>query len=1036
MAGGFAGLTVWIICASLYYMLEKDNPLMMYSPAGDNPGPDDPQWNNFHNIFAAMYFSLTEFFGEFPLIDQHSTGGRFVAMFIQVVGAAVMAIPAGALGNAFSDLLEDEIGDDDDDEDKEGDGEGDGNKADDAPTVEKTEWQRCLDGETGVMMLPYTEQFGGIDAGDFCRIGVCFLSLCSVAHFILASLTTFPGNLITTVDYLYIANIIASICLAAEFIYRAKLAAGNDNLNDYLLSTVGVIDLLAVIPCLRIFDPDSKLLFATASLRILKIERFVGAFSLFWKIMCKQAAAFQATGTLAMVCWLVFSTLMYFCERDNPDPDMQRYYSSVFVSMWVTLLNLSGEVPIAQYTVTGKLLSGFMGLFGVGFVSIPMGLLGGSFEDDIDDMDEDEAEDGGKEDDKGEESGDVKLEVKKEPLKTKKSMSVMEQQDVELTLRQKVHKFLQGSADNQLEDMNPWEGRAVRFEQFVIAMIFVSAVVAALEANGPNDNGTSETFAQSLFEAFVVILFSVEYGLRYYSTPENPKWEEKGYVTDDACRFALVTSWPAIIDFLAIAPYYMSLAGSSLADKYDGQLRMLRVFRLLTLDKYIPSVSLIGRIVTNRAGQFKMAGYAMLSLWVIFAALLWLFECHDSFKVDYLRMDQRYGTVIHALPYTLVHLTGDYPLIDYTLASKCCLFVQLLFAVGVVAVPAGLLANGFQSELAAYREEQRQIQSAARSKVEQYIKSWIIRRRFRKVVFAAQEEAKRQAAEQRRVEKANSLQWRMHLFLDGLTPEGRLWSKFMMLLIVLNVLSVMLESVKWIVADTGQAFWDGFEFFSVLIFTLMYIAHIWVAPVDGACGFNRMNYIQSFWGIVDFITVAPYWLQQFMWIFGIFPYFAEHAFIFRVFRVLRILQAEDYVESFTLLDDAWFTCRDSMIACGFMALMVWVCGSVLFYNFEQGNPRMEGAFDTLPSSMYYSLIFLGGEWGLVDFTPYGQVVCVFYCIMGIALYGIPVGAVFEAFGSVLEERNAIAAAQEEKDKAAEDNTGDAGPLSGPKADGA
>lgn len=56
--------------------------------------------------------------------------------------------------------------------------------------------------------------------------------------------------------------------------------------------------------------------------------------------------------------------------------------------------------------------------------------------------------------------------------------------------------------------------------------------------------------------------------------------------------------------------------------------------------------------------------------------------------------------------------------------------------------------------------------------------------------------------------------------------------------------------------------------------------------------------------------------------------------------------------------------------------------------------------------------------------------------MGIALYGIPVGAVFEAFGSVLEERNAIAAAQEEKDKAAEDNTGDAGPLSGPKADGA
>jgi len=236
-----------------------------------------------------------------------------------------------------------------------------------------------------------------------------------------------------------------------------------------------------------------------------------------------------------------------------------------------------------------------------------------------------------------------------------------------------------------------------------------------------------------------------------------------------------------------------------------------------------------------------------------------------------------------------------------------------------------------------------------------------------------------------------------------------------MLLIVANVASVILETVKEVQEHTGQHFWDVFEFVSVVIFSVMYAAHIWVAPVDGSCGFDRKTYMTSFWGIVDFITVAPYWLQMLMEITGIGAGLAKHAFIFRVFRVLRILQAEDYIESFTLLDDAWFVCRDSMIACGFMAMMVWVCGSIMFYNFEQGNPRMGGAFDTLTSSMYYSLIFLGGEWGQVDFTPGGQVVCVFYCIFGIALYGIPVGAVFEAFGTVLEERNASAAAKELQD---------------------
>merc|ERR1711977_682147 len=108
-------------------------------------------------------------------------------------------------------------------------------------------------------------------------------------------------------------------------------------------------------------------------------------------------------------------------------------------------------------------------------------------------------------------------------------------------------------------------------------------------------------------------------------------------------------------------------------------------------------------------------------------------------------------------------------------------------------------------------------------------------------------------------------------------------------------------------------------------------------------------------GVVDLITVAPFWIQVLLAVLGI----PVNAFIFRIVRVLRILQLEDFVESFTLLDNAWYNCRDSMVACGFMAVLVWICGSVLFYQFEKDNPRMEGAFASLPSSMYYSIVFLG-----------------------------------------------------------------------------
>lgn len=46
-------------------------------------------------------------------------------------------------------------------------------------------------------------------------------------------------------------------------------------------------------------------------------------------------------------------------------------------------------------------------------------------------------------------------------------------------------------------------------------------------------------------------------------------------------------------------------------------------------------------------------------------------------------------------------------------------------------------------------------------------------------------------------------------------------------------------------------------------------------------------------------------------------------------------------------------------------------------------------------------MFLGGEWGVVDFTWPGRIVCLFFCVLGIALYAIPIGTLFDSFGAVL-----------------------------------
>eukprot|EP00931_Biecheleriopsis_adriatica_P087518 TRINITY_DN61988_c0_g1_i1.p1 TRINITY_DN61988_c0_g1~~TRINITY_DN61988_c0_g1_i1.p1 ORF type:complete len:1129 (-),score=218.70 TRINITY_DN61988_c0_g1_i1:71-3457(-) len=969
-ASGFAGLTIWVLCAALYYFFERDNAEMMYCP-DDTFERDHKCWNRFRSIPVAMYYSLLNFFGEFPLADNHSLGGRFVGGFIQVMGAAVMAIPAGALGNAFSEVVEDNF------EEKEGEEAADAESSS-SKGAEQDAVIQVLDGKRSVVTYELSEDYAA-DAADLWFALSLFLVACSMMNFVLGTLKQLPARLDVLVGSMYAMDMLATAVFLVEYIFRISRAraAGFRSPVMYMCSGFGIIDgASALLPVAAYFRPHAALLRALGSLRVLKLERYIGAFSTFKGILWKSRAVLGVTGGAAAVLWVVFSTLMYYAERDNPDPDMAKYYSSVGTSMWVTLLNLSGEAPLCEYTEAGKYISAIMGLIGVGFVTIPMGVLGQGFQDMLED-DEDE----GKGEDLPATDGTVQPE----------------------TFRTRVHKFLQGSAANQVDDLDPWEGRAVRFEYLIFFTIFVTVVLAIMETvDGFAPAGSLNRSGMHVIETVATLLFSVEYCLRYFAAPEEPSWAKQGYTSDSSARFAFVTSAAAIIDLLAIAPFYFAILGSSLADEYDGELRMLRIFRLLTLDKYIPSVSLIGRVFANNAKDFTKAAYASTALWLIFSALLWLTERHDPTKVDDLTMSQRYGNMPRAMPYTLVHLTGDYPLIDYDFPAKCVLFFALLFAVGVVSVPTGLLASGFTKELEKYREEERRRRRAAASKIEKVIKGYLVRRRFKKTLTKSKEQSTALGQLHAKTKQENPEMVKVIGFLEQKTPAGRTWKKIMLVLIILNVLAVIFESVHWMKEEIGSSALNAFETASVIIFTLEYAANVWSAKGNIAYKFRRREYMLSFFGIVDLVTVAPFWIQTLLLLGGIHI----DAFLFRIARLLRILQLEDFVESFTLLDDAWRSCRETMVATGFMALLVWVCGSVLFYEFEQDNPRMEGAFKDLPSSMYYTVIFLGGEWAKIDFTPGGQIVCVIYCVVGIGLYGIPIAAVFEAFSDVLGDQEA------------------------------
>ena len=51
--------------------------------------------------------------------------------------------------------------------------------------------------------------------------------------------------------------------------------------------------------------------------------------------------------------------MMYYTERENPDLEMARYYQDIPSAMWITLLNLSGECPLCDFTAMGKVSTCF-----------------------------------------------------------------------------------------------------------------------------------------------------------------------------------------------------------------------------------------------------------------------------------------------------------------------------------------------------------------------------------------------------------------------------------------------------------------------------------------------------------------------------------------------------------------------------------------------------------------------------------------------------------------------------------------------------
>lgn len=225
---------------------------------------------------------------------------------------------------------------------------------------------------------------------------------------------------------------------------------------------------------------------------------------------------------------------------------------------------------------------------------------------------------------------------------------------------------------------------------------------------------------------------------------------------------------------------------------------------------------------------------------------------------------------------------------------------------------------------------------------------------------------------------------------------------FIALLVVANVIGIILESVPEIHDALAHEF-HLFDMFSVAVFSVEFVMRVWsygekYTHSGGTAWQGRKEYVFSFYGIIDFVSTVPFYLQL------LFP--GADLRVLRMFRLMRIFKLSRYNSAFEDMVAAVKAERDSFSSAVFLLFISCLLFSSLIYIIE-GHEQPE-VFPSIPAAMHWFVITIVSGWGNVDpVTFLGTLLVILTQILSIALAAILTGVVATAYTAQVERRQAL-----------------------------
>jgi voltage-gated potassium channel len=237
---------------------------------------------------------------------------------------------------------------------------------------------------------------------------------------------------------------------------------------------------------------------------------------------------------------------------------------------------------------------------------------------------------------------------------------------------------------------------------------------------------------------------------------------------------------------------------------------------------------------------------------------------------------------------------------------------------------------------------------------------------------------------------------KVHILLHpelGESKADKFVNAFIITLIVLNVVAVMLETVKPL-HEKYEHFFDYFDQVSVFIFTVEYVLRVWSCTHDprykGSIK-GRIKYMLTPGALIDLLAFLPSYFHKAL------NFDLRILRLLRFMRFFRLFRLTAYTRSAQMIFNVFKSRVNELLLSFIMVLFLIIIASCLLF-FAEHNAQPE-TFSSIPATIWWAVVTLTttGYGDMAPHTTLGKFLAGSIMLTGVALFALPAGIITVGF---------------------------------------